>query len=87
MADAGGVSFDTRGNRLKDYAWGIGKNSNNYVEWLALSKGMEIANMLRIKELVVFGDLLLVIREAQKLVRKYKIPSTKMHHIFNSLVS
>ena len=69
---------------MNDYAWGIGKNSNNYVEWLALFKGMEIANLLGIKDLVVFGDSLLVTREARKLARNYKTP-TKMHHIFNSI--
>ena len=48
---------------------------------------MEIVNTLGIKDLVVFGDVLLIIREARKIVRNYKIPFTKMHHIFNSLVS
>ena len=42
--------------------------------------------MLGIKYLVVFGDLLLVIREDRKLARNYKTPSIKMHHIFNSIV-
>ena len=87
MVGTGGVISNTGGKRQKDYAWGIGKNSNNYAEWLALFKGLEMANTLGIKELVVFGDSILVIREARKLVRKYKIPSTNMHHIFNSLVS
>ena len=49
LAGAGGVIFYPRGNRLKYYAWRIGKNSNNYAEWLALFKGMEIANMLGTK--------------------------------------
>ena len=48
-AGVGGVIFDLGGNRLKYYAWGIGKKSNNYAEWLTLFKGMEIASMLGIK--------------------------------------
>ena len=43
--------------------------------------------MLGIKELVVYGDSLLVIREVQKVAKNYKTHSTKMHHIFNNLVS
>ena len=74
-------------NIRKYFTWGLGKNSNNYGEWLALLKGLEIAITLGIKELVVVGDSLLVIREVRKLVRNYKIPSNKMHYIFNSLVS
>ena len=49
MAGAGGIIFYPGGNRLKYCAWGIGKNSNNYPKWLALFKGIEIANMLGIK--------------------------------------
>ena len=48
---------------------------------------MEIAITLGIKDLVVFVESLLVIREVRKLVRNYKSPSNKMHHIFNSLIS
>ena len=62
-------------------------NSNNYAEWLALLKGMDIAITLGIKYLVVFEDSLLVIREVRKLVKKYKSPSNKMHHIFLSLIN
>ena len=50
-------------------------------------KGLEIAIDIGIKELVVFGDSLLVIREVIKLVGNYKIHYNKMHHIFNILIS
>ena len=49
-------------------------------------KGLEIAITLGIRDLVVFGDSLLVIREVRKLARNYKRPSNKMHHIFNCLI-
>ena len=87
LGGAGGEFFYHRGNRQKDYAWGLGKKSNNYAVWLALIKWLEIVTTLGIKDLVVFGDSLLVIREARKLIENYKNPSTKMHHIFNNLVS
>ena len=63
ITSEGGLSFYPRGNRQKDYAWGFGEESNNYVEWLALVKGLEIVNTLGFKDIVVFGDSLLVIRE------------------------
>ena len=61
--------------------------TNNHAEWLALLKGLEIALTLGIRDLVVFGDSLLVISEVRKMVRNYKNPSNKMHHIFNSIIS
>ena len=50
-------------------------------------KGLEIAITLGVKELVVFRDSLLVIREVRKLVKHYKSPSNKVHHIFISLIN
>ena len=71
----------------KIFPRGIGRKSNNYVEWIALLKGLDIAITLGIKELAVFGDSLLVIREARKMVKNYKSPTSKMHHIFISLIN
>ena len=69
------------GNKQKDYAWGLGKKSTKGVEWLTLIKGLEIANSCGMEELVVYGDSLMVIREARLLYKKMKSPITKMHHI------
>ena len=38
MAGAGGVYFGSEGIKLKEYAWGIDKKTNNGAEWLALKK-------------------------------------------------
>ena len=38
MARAGGVYFSSEGIKLKEYAWGIDKKTNNGAEWLALIK-------------------------------------------------
>ena len=86
ITGAGRVIFDPRGDKQKDFAWGLGRSTNNNAEWLALLKGLEIALTLGIRDLVVFGDSLLVIKEVRKLARNYKNPSNKMHHIFNSLI-
>ena len=59
----------------------MGKKSNNGAEWLALIKGLEIANSCGMEELAVYGDLLMVIREARLLYKKMKSMIIKMHHI------
>ena len=68
------------------YSWGIGNNTNNGAKWLALIKGPELARNVGIEELVVFGDLMMVIRESRILVKNCKIPSTKTHHILKCMV-
>ena len=75
LSGAGRVIFDPGGIKLKDFAWGLGRSTNNKAEWLALLKGLEIAITLGIQELVVLGDSLLVIREVRKLARNFKRPS------------
>ena len=42
VTSVGGVIFYPGGNKQKDFAWGLGKSTNNHVEWLALLKGLEI---------------------------------------------
>ena len=59
----------------------MGKKSNNGVEWLALIKGLEVADSCRMEEIIVYGDSLMVIREERLLYKKMKSPITKMHHI------
>ena len=81
MARKGGVIFYLGGNKKKDYSWGLGKKSNNGDEWLTLIKGLEIASNCRMEELAVYGDSLMVIREARFLYKKIKTPTIKMHHI------
>ena len=59
----------------------MGRKSNNGAEWLALIKGLEIANNDGMEELAVYDDSLMVIREARLLYKKMKGLITKMHHI------
>ena len=56
MAGAGGFFFNFEGNKLKEYAWGIGMKINNGAEWITLIKALELARNVGIKKLVVFGD-------------------------------
>ena len=38
MAGVGEVYFNSKGIKLKEYAWGIDMKTNNGVEWLVLIK-------------------------------------------------
>ena len=87
MAGAGGVYFNSEGIKLKEYAWGINRKTNNGAEWLALIKGLELARKYGIKELLVFGDSCMVIGEAHKLMRNRKNPITMTHHLSKCTVN
>ena len=69
IADASRVIFDYKGNKQKEYAWGIGRATNNGAEWYALIKGLELAREMGIEEMNVIGDSLIVIREARNISR------------------
>ena len=85
IVGAGGVIFDSKGNKQKEYAWGIGRATNSGVEWLALIKGLELARDMGIEEMSAVGDSLIVTREARNISRNRKSPSSKMHHLLYCL--
>ena len=70
---------------MEDYAWGLGRKTNNVVEWLALLKGMEVARERGISSLTIIVDSLMVIRDARKFIRKYKSPSLDQNLRFTIL--
>ena len=43
IAGTGGVIFDSKGNKKKEYARGIGRAMNNGAEWNTLIKVLELA--------------------------------------------
>ena len=52
LEGAGGVIFDSKGNKQKEYAWGIGRATNNGAEWLALIKGLELSRDMGTEEMI-----------------------------------
>ena len=50
IAGVGRVIFDYKGNKQKEYAWGIGRETNNGAEWYALIKGLELAKKWRLRK-------------------------------------
>ena len=87
LAGVGGVFFNFEGNKLKEYAWGIARKTNNGVEWLALINGLELERNVGIRELVVFGDSIMVVREARNIKKNHKNPTTKIHHLLKCIVN
>ena len=41
---------------MSSYAWGLGRKTNNDIEWLALFFGMNLARQLNISKIIVLGD-------------------------------
>jgi len=58
---AGGVLFSPDGKLTSQFAWSLGLETNNMVEFLTLWKGLEAAIENKISRLIVFGDLMIVI--------------------------
>ena len=82
--------------------WGNFLSGRKHAEWIFLGHWKELQKLcgvailierdrhcyyLRNQRTTNVRDSLLVIREAMKLVKNYKIPSSKMHHIFISLIN
>ena len=86
IASVGGVIFDHKGTKQQEYACGIGRETNNGAEWYALIKGLELAREMGIEEMNVIRDSLIVIKEARKIYKNWKTPSTKMHNMLLCLV-
>jgi ribonuclease HI len=58
----------------------VGKNTNNFAEYSGLILGLTEAVNKNIKDLIVYGDSLLVIQQMNK---KYKVKSHNLIPLFN----
>ena len=59
---SGGVLFDSSGKIVLKFAWGLGHNTNNIAEILALWQGLSQARKLFIKNLIFIGDSSIIIQ-------------------------
>ena len=55
-AGSGGVLFDISGKIVLSFAWGLGQNTNNTAEILAIWQGLAQVRRLSITKLAVIGD-------------------------------
>ena len=72
---AGGIIFDPGGNKVSIYAWGLGRKTNNEVEWLALLFWMEQFKHNKITKVTVLGDSIQVIH---KMISRYNKGAVKI---------
>ena len=61
-AGSGGVLLDRSGKIVLNYSWGLGQNTNNTAEILALWQGLAQARRFSIKNLAVIGDSRIIIQ-------------------------
>jgi ribonuclease HI len=66
IAGAGGILGDPGGNRVIQFAWGLGLASNNLVEAYALWNGLRLAYEEGVRPMIILGDSMLVIRAILK---------------------
>ena len=66
------------------FAWGLGIDTNNMAEALALWQGLRIAMALGISELIVIGDSRVVIRA---LAEKLKPTHMALRHLIHKIVA
>jgi ribonuclease HI len=59
---SGGVIYDSEGNKLIDYSWGLGKTTNNKEEFLEAYMGLKLTQDRHIHALIVLGDSEIVIK-------------------------
>ena len=66
------------------FTWGLGINTNNMAEALALWQGLRIAKALGISELIVIGDPRIVIRA---LAEKIMPTHMDLRHLIHKIVA
>jgi ribonuclease HI len=62
VAGAGGVVFDSEGNKVLEFSWGLGNTTNNHAEVLATYMGLRLIPENRSTRLTIIGDFDLIIR-------------------------
>jgi ribonuclease HI len=78
----GGVLLAPDGKLELSYAWGLGEDSNNRAEALALWQGLNQAISKKVNDLVIIGDSRLII---QALILHNPVKQTKLQHILEKI--
>ena len=79
----GGVIFTPLGSIQSTFAWGLGVQSNKFVEFYALWQGLRQALSLNIQTISVFGDSKLVV---QAMHMKSSPSSLQMNRIYHKIM-
>jgi len=70
---------------VSQFAWGIGIVTNNQAKFLALWKGLEIAEEFKISRINDFGDSMLAIHQFTKAKKANRESSTLSQKILTSI--
>ena len=82
-AAAGFILNNPEGNQLQAKAFFLGKTTNNIAEYTALTKALEAAREIDAKELTVFSDSELLVRQING---KYKVKSEHIRPLFQQAI-
>ena len=82
-AAAGFILSDLGGNQLQAKAFFIGQTTNNVAEYTAIIKALEAVKEIGAKELTVFSDSELLVRQING---KYKVKSEQIRPLFQQAV-
>jgi ribonuclease HI len=85
VAGAGGVIYDSDGQKTTDFSWGLGKITNNITEYLVVYMGLKLAHKLSIQTLNVIVDSEIAIKELRGLSTLAKHPLNDLSSGINSL--
>ena len=81
-SSVGGVIYDSEKKELDTFFGSLGVATNNVAEYCALLAGLNRCRVLNIKELQVFGDSNLVIKQVKG---EWKIKNDKLRAIYKQI--
>lgn len=81
-AACGGVLYNTNNEEIATYTKYLGKQTNNYAEYMGLYMGMMEAKTLNINHLTIYGDSQLVIRQCSGI---YKVKNQTLKQIYTKI--
>lgn len=78
----GGVLLNPTGSITLSFSWGLGQDSNNRAEALALWQGLKLALSKNLKSLVLFGDSRIIV---QAMNTKRSPSQVHLTHLFKKI--
>jgi ribonuclease HI len=82
-AGAGAIVVDPAGNVLAEVAEGLGETTNNVAEYTAAIRGLEAAERLGAREVVLRSDSLLLV---QQLTGRYRVKTAHLQPLHRRVV-
>ncbi|MCB9025826.1 MAG: ribonuclease HI family protein [Bdellovibrionaceae bacterium] len=73
------VVYDNQGISLYEYGEVVGENTNNYAEYLAVVRALELAKKTAIQNLTIKSDSQLLVRQ---LIGEYKVKSETLRPLY-----